>query len=220
MRVARSVLLIPLIAAFAVTGCHTRTGGGSNAVDEESANERDRVATENAALRAENAGLRTDLANARAQLAAKPAPDSVGTQLGKIMAGPEIPGTTATERGGLALDEDFAFAKGSADLSPEGKKSIEKIAARLNEGEYKSAKVIVEGHTDDTPVSRASTKEKYTDNWGLSGARAAAVVRALQVAGLEAHRIHGAFRGEYAPRTGASDKAKNRRVEIYLGSGD
>ncbi|MBA3937075.1 MAG: OmpA family protein [Planctomycetes bacterium] len=219
MRVARSVLLIPLIAAFAVTGCHTRTGsGGGNVEQEEAANERDRLSAENGQLRAENAGLKTDLANARNQLAAKP--DSVGTQLNKIINGPEIEGTTSNGRGGLALDEDFAFAKGSADLSPEGKKTIEKIAARLNEGEYKGAKVIVEGHTDDTPVSRASTKEKYTDNWGLSGARAAAVTRALQVAGLDAHRIHGAFRGEYAPRPGANDKAKNRRVEIYLGSGD
>lgn len=218
MRVARSVLLIPVIAAFALTGCHTRTSGGP-VVDEESANERGRLEADNATLRSKNAELTAQLENARAQLA-KPAPDSLGVQLSKKIGGPDIEGTTTTERGGLALDEDFAFAKGSADLSPEGKKSIEKIAARLNEGEFKGAKVIVEGHTDDTPVSRASTKEKYTDNWGLSGARAAAVVRALQVAGLEAHRIHGAFRGEYAPRPGANDKAKNRRVEIYLGSGD
>ena len=220
MRVARCVLLIPLIAAFAVTGCHTRTGsGGGNVEQEEAANERDRLAAENARLSSDNASLKSQLANAQALLA-KPAPDTVGAQLGKMIGGPEIEGTTPNGRGGLALDEDFAFAKGSAELSPEGKKTVEKIAARLNEGEYKGAKVIVEGHTDDTPVSRSSTKEKFTDNWGLSGARAAAVARALQVAGLDAHRIHGAFRGEYAPRPGANDKAKNRRVEIYLGSGD
>jgi chemotaxis protein MotB len=116
----------------------------------------------------------------------------------------------------LALNEDFAFAKGSADLSPEGKKSIEKIAARLNQGEYSGSTVIVEGHTDDSPVARASTKEKYTDNWGLSGARAASVIRALEAAGVSAKRLKGQFRGEHQPR--GADKAANRRVEIYLGN--
>ena len=57
-------------------------------------------------------------------------------------------------------------------------------------------------------------KDKYGDNWGLSAARAATVVRALEKSGVTADRLHGAFRGEHAPR--GSDKAANRRVERYV----
>jgi chemotaxis protein MotB len=156
------------------------------------------------------------LQSARDQLNKGKSAPTAGEQLTKILKGDDIEGVTPTERGGLALNEDFAFAKGSDELSAEGKSSIGKLAARLNSGEYAGSKVMVEGHTDDTPVARASTKEKFHDNWGLSGARAAAVIRALQSAGVDAKRIQGQFRGEYAPRGG--DKAANRRVEIYLGN--
>lgn len=211
MSAARCALIVPLLAVVALSGCRAR-GSASVEADELRADNQ-RLAGEVNRLSKENSSLQASLQNAREELA-KRKDGSVGTQMKRILDNEGIAGTTKTESGGLALSEDFAFAKGSAELSPEGKRSLEQIAGRLNSGDYAGAKVIVEGHTDDTPVARASTKEKYVDNWGLSGARAAAVVRALQAAGVDAKRIQGSFRGEYQPRGG--DKAANRRVEISV----
>jgi flagellar motor protein MotB len=214
MNVARFALLVPLLALIALSGCRTRAGSNALESDELRA-ENQRLTGEVDRLTVKNTSLAAQLQSARDELANKgPKNDTVGNQFKKILDGEEIPGTTRTESGGLALAEDFAFAKGSDELNAEGQSSIAKIAARLNSGDYASARVVVEGHTDDTPVARASTKEKFKDNWGLSGARSAAVIRALQAAGVKATRIQGQFRGEYAPRGG--DKTANRRVEIYL----
>lgn len=216
MNVARLAVIVPLLAVLAVSGCRMRNG--TSVEGDEARSESDRMAIENARLAKENDKLKTDLANARDSLQ-KSNEDkaSLGGQMKKILGGDKIEGVEQTESGSLALNEDFAFAKGSADLNAEGKGAIEKLAARLNQGEYSTAKIIVEGHTDDTPVARASTKEKYGDNWGLSGARAASVIRALQGAGIAPTRLKGQFKGEYAPRVAGGDKAHNRRVEIYLG---
>lgn len=208
------ILILPLIASIAFTGCQLRKGDGV-AVEEYHADNQQQAGKIDA-LERDNAQLKDQLEKTRAQLEqAKNAP-TVGNSLRKELKGEEIQGTTVTETGGLALSEDFAFAKGSADLNDDGLKTIEKIASRLNEGENAAAKVIVEGHTDDTPVARHATIEKYVDNWGLSAARAASVVRALQTHKVDAKRIVGRFRGEYAPRVTEGDKGKNRRVEIYL----
>jgi flagellar motor protein MotB len=213
MTFARVALLVPLLATLALTGCRNR--GASDTVESaERLSEVQRLTGEVNQLERENSSLRAQLQSAKDQLAKGKSP-TAGEQMAKILKGDDIEGVTATERGGLALNDDFAFAKGSDELSPEGKSSINKLAARLNTGEYSSSKVIVEGHTDDTPVARASTKEKFHDNWGLSGARAAAVIRALQAAGVSPKRVQGQFRGEYSPRGG--EKAANRRVEIFLG---
>jgi flagellar motor protein MotB len=210
MNVTRCALLIPLIALVALSGCRTR-GDTSGAVSDELRAENQRLVGEKNLLKADNDSLRAQLQSARES---KDKGLTAGQQMDHILKGDDIPGITATAKGGLALNDDFAFAKGSDELSPEGKSSLEKLAARLNSGEYAGSRVIVEGHTDDTPVARASTKEKFHDNWGLSGARAASVIRALQAANVSAKRIQGQFRGEFSPRGG--DKAANRRVEIYL----
>ena len=210
MNVTRCALLIPLIALVALSGCRTR-GDTTGAVSDELRAENQRLVGETSRLKVDNDSLRAQLQSARDN---KDKGSTVGQQLTHILNPDGIDGVTATAKGGLALNDDFAFAKGSDELSPEGKSSLEKLAARLNSGEYAGSRVIVEGHTDDTPVARASTKEKFHDNWGLSGARAASVIRALQAANVSAKRIQGQFRGEFSPRGG--DKAANRRVEIYL----
>lgn len=212
---ANRILLVPLIASLALAGCQIRKGD-SVVADEVGASNREQ-ADQIAKLQQDNTKLRDQLAKARQEADAAKANPSLGKELGKQLGkGSEIEGTTVTETGGLALSEDFAFAKGSAELNDDGKKTIEKIAARLNEGENAGARVIVEGHTDDTPVARQSTKDKYGNNWGLSAARAATVVSALEAHKVDGKRIIGRFRGENAPRATGTDKAKNRRVEIFL----
>ncbi len=208
-----TLLSLAVVATLATTGCNIR---GAKAPAPETSPE---VAT----LQNENAKLTQQLAEAREELDK----NKGGTLVDDVTAiqGGEIEGFERTAKGGVALPDDFAFAKGSADLNEEGKKAIGKLAQRLNEGANADKQITVEGHTDHSPVSRPATKEKFGDNWGLSAARAAAVTRALEAAGVNPQRLHGAFRGEHQPRVAISkDKkddsageAANRRVEIYLG---
>lgn len=211
MNPSRLLLLIPLIAVIALSGCRTRTAGAQqNVLNDEQRAENARLTAALEELQRENESLKTQ------RDAAKQNEASVGGQLSDILNGGQIAGVYKTESGSIALGEDFAFAKGSAELNDDGQKSVGQIAERLIKGEHANALIIVEGHTDDSPVVRPANKEKYVDNWGLSAARAATVVRALEKAGVPASRLHGAFRGEHAPRAKSGDKAANRRVELFL----
>ncbi len=213
----RSLALIPLLSATALTGCTVRGGKPAPVAAPASDETQD--------LRNQNERLQDELARARKQLEAGNGTVADET---KAIAGGPIEGFEPTSRGGVALPDDFAFGKGSADLNAAGEKAIAALAARLNEGDNAGAQVIVEGHTDHSPVSRPVTKDKFTDNWGLSAARSAAVVRALEKAGVNPNRLHGAFRGEHQPRVAIDKSSKdegkindaqaaNRRVEIFLG---
>ena len=215
----RHLALTPLLAAIALTGCTVR--GGKPAAAPANAP----VADEVQELRNKNERLQTELDRARKQLEAG---NGTAADETKAIAGGPVEGFEPTSRGGLALPDDFAFGKGSAELNDAGEKAIARLATRLNEGDNASAQVIVEGHTDQSPVSRPVTKDKFTDNWGLSAARSASVVRALEKAGINPNRLHGAFRGEHQPRVAIDKDAKdegkihdaqaaNRRVEIFLG---
>lgn len=210
MSYTRLVMVLPLAAAMTLSGCRTRVGGEREVLTGEQRSEISRLNSEMEALHQENQELKRQRDAALAG-----GSGTVGGTLNDILKGGEIEGVYSTDRGGVAIGEDFAFAKGSADLNDAGTKSLGQLAAKLNSGEFASARIIVEGHTDDSPVVRAANKEKYRDNWGLSAARAATVVRALEKAGVSATRLHGAFRGEHDPLSG-KDKAANRRVELYV----
>ncbi|MCX6624012.1 MAG: OmpA family protein, partial [Acidobacteria bacterium] len=99
----------------------------------------------------------------------------------------------------------FDFAK--SDVKPESGPALKELAAMLQANPALKAWVV--GHSDN--VGLAET------NMTLSGARAAAVVKALIERGIAAGRLapHGA--GPYAPvASNATDegRARNRRVEL------
>lgn len=207
MSLVRALVILPLAAAVVLTsaGCKPRGSKGDEPADRASSS-----------LQAENQELRARLTQAQEELE-KNQGGTVGASAGLNIG--EVEGLTPVGGGRVALGEDFAFEKGSATLTKDGKKAIEKLALKLNDGDHAGHLVVVEGHTDDAPVSRPRTVELFGDNWGLSAARAAAVVRALQGAGISPSRLRGAFRGQYAPAVATGkkdDRAANRRVEIYL----
>ena len=99
------------------------------------------------------------------------------------------------------------FDFGKSDLKPESEAALNEVV-KLLQGNP-AWKVWVVGHTDNVGLVES--------NRTLSGARAAAVVKALTQKGIEAKRLapHGA--GPYAPvATNATDagRARNRRVEL------
>jgi chemotaxis protein MotB len=73
----------------------------------------------------------------------------------------------------------------------------------------------VDGHTDVRPVTGGAFKS----NWGLSAARAIAVVQYLVGKGVSPQRLVAAGFGEFQPiDTGTTEDAykKNRRIEFKL----
>ena len=89
-----------------------------------------------------------------------------------------------------------------------------KIATVLDD--HNELEVIVEGHTDDVPISNA----QFRDNWDLAAGRAASVVQAIQQTGLiDGDRLSAVSKGETAPigdNTTAAGREENRRIEIEI----
>lgn len=120
----------------------------------------------------------------------------------------------------ITLPSDVGFASGSDALNESGKRALRTLASKLN-GEFASARIRIEGYTDNEPVVR--TKAKYGDNLGLSTARANTVLRFMQEdMKIDPSRMMSAGRGEQNPvasNSTAAGKAKNRRVEIVVVTG-
>lgn len=112
----------------------------------------------------------------------------------------------------LSLKEGVLFDSGKAELKA-GAASILQIVAK--DMVSMANEVRVEGHTDDVPIRHGA----YKSNWELSMARAYAVIRQLEEAGVDPKRISGVGYGEYRPvadNKTAEGRSKNRRIEISL----
>jgi chemotaxis protein MotB len=120
----------------------------------------------------------------------------------------------------FVLQSELFFDTGKADLLPAATAELDKVAVALTELEKQIPGNIpwvlrVDGHTDIRPV----TGGQYKSNWGLSAARAIAVVQYLVSKGVSPQRLVAAGFGEYQPiDLGTTDEAyrKNRRIEFKL----
>ncbi|MCF8476928.1 MAG: peptidoglycan -binding protein [Pseudolabrys sp.] len=120
----------------------------------------------------------------------------------------------------FVLQSELLFDVGKADLKPEAQPEIDKVATAMNEIAQKIPADIpwvlrVDGHTDVRPI----TGGPFGSNWGLSAARAIAVVQYLASKGIPPERLVAAGFGEFQPiDTGTTDEAyrKNRRIEFKL----
>ncbi|UCD81366.1 MAG: OmpA family protein [Desulfobacterales bacterium] len=114
--------------------------------------------------------------------------------------------------------DKILFDSGSAEINDRGKELLLIMADSLKD--YKEQKILVEGHTDDVPLS-ASLQKRFPSNWELSTARAAAVARFLQEkAGIKPERlsVRGySFYRPVAPNNTEEGRRQNRRIEIILG---
>lgn len=112
------------------------------------------------------------------------------------------------------LDEIF-FDSGKDVIREEGKESLQKVAAVLNE-ELIDTTVAVEGHTDNIPIKYSGWKS----NWELSSARAMAVVHYfIDECKVAPQRLSGVGYGEYkpvVPNDTPEGRQQNRRVEIVI----
>jgi chemotaxis protein MotB len=135
------------------------------------------------------------------QKGAGPQPESEG-------AGPQ---RRQDERGLVfSVASENLFGPSSADLTPESRRILEKVADELKKTDRL---VRVEGHTCNLKP------RTYPSNWELSMDRAVRVVKFLVAEGVDPERVSAVGFGPYRPvasnRT-EEGRRKNRRVEIIL----
>ncbi len=121
--------------------------------------------------------------------------------------------------GMLRFSTDLSFGLGSTELSPNAKKAMNSLASILNSSDGTPFDVEIIGHTDNVPVSRPATRQKYPDNMHLSVGRAMAVRSTLVGDKVSAGRVKVGGWGEHRPLKMNPDRggeAANRRVEMYL----
>ncbi len=114
----------------------------------------------------------------------------------------------------ISLNDNMLYKTGSYEISEQAGETLSKIAKIIKD--YKDYDVLIEGNTDDVPISR----ENIRNNWDLSCLRASSVVQELQTRyGVEPKRLTAGGRGEYNPVSSNSTEAgrqRNRRTQIII----
>ena len=119
----------------------------------------------------------------------------------------------ARPRGAVSFANDELFASGSDEVRSEAQPALNDLAGILALAGA-DFEIIVVGHTDDAAITRTETLTRHPSNWHLSVHRAIAIEEKLVAAGLPANRLGVMGYGQYRPL--GNDRAKNRRVEIFL----
>ena len=119
----------------------------------------------------------------------------------------------------ISLADNMLYQSGSYEVNNRAKETLSKIAKIIQD--YKDYDVLIEGNTDNVPVSTTSAKMKnIRNNWDLSALRAASVVQYLQDNfGVSPKRMTAGGRGEYNPVTTNDTevgKMRNRRTQIII----
>jgi chemotaxis protein MotB len=122
-------------------------------------------------------------------------------------------------RGVLKFKSDLLFDLGSAKVKEEAVAPLQEFAKILGIPEAANFDAVVVGHTDNIPIGKPGTRQAHPTNWHLSVHRSISVMEVLRDAGVNSERIGVMGYGEYRPvaqNTSAENRAKNRRVEIYI----
>ncbi|MBP7745914.1 MAG: OmpA family protein [Phycisphaerae bacterium] len=117
-------------------------------------------------------------------------------------------------RGAISFANDRLFESGSDAVRADAQAALHELAQVLAAGELAEYEMIVVGHTDAAPITKAETLEKHPTNWHLSVHRAIAVKDVLAKGGVPAARL--GVMGYADKRPLGDDAAKNRRVEIFI----
>ena len=121
----------------------------------------------------------------------------------------------------FVFQSEVFFDAGKAELLPEGRAELDKVASALIELDKQIPQEIawvmrVDGHTDSRPILNNPI---FKTNWELSAGRAISVVQYLVSLGVPAQRLLAAGFAEFQPLDVAqTDDAykRNRRIELKL----
>ena len=113
----------------------------------------------------------------------------------------------------IRFPSNFTFTSGAEGLTDAILPTIDSISRVLART---PGKILIAGHTDDTPISTA----RFRSNWDLSSARAVSVVhRLLANKRIDPTRVTTQGFAEHRPLASnetPEKRAKNRRVEISV----
>jgi chemotaxis protein MotB len=115
----------------------------------------------------------------------------------------------------VSLAEQLLFGSGSIDVDAKGVTALQQLAKAIKD--QKDINILVEGHTDNVPISKKS--QYMTDNWDLSVMRATSITKILTKAGVSPQQLTASGRGEFVPlaaNDSPQNKQKNRRTEIII----
>lgn len=153
--------------------------------------------------------------------------DDIGTRLSELQARIDGLGRPVQDierfdvDGGyvLMVQDKILFDSGSAELSADGKKALDKVAAEIAQKPH--SRIYVRGHTDADKVSKPATKERFPHgNLQLSAARAVEVAAELVNDGkVDSKDVVVMGFGPNDPvkkNDSAENKRLNRRVEIFV----
>lgn len=142
------------------------------------------------------------------------AAEALRARLAEALLGFQGKGLNVEQRNGkvyVSMEAKLLFSSGSATVDPGGRAALQGLAGVI--AEQSDLEIVVEGHTD-TDQLRSPTIPR--DNWELSVLRATAVVNILlENPGVDPSMLAASGRSQYHP-VDASDKAKNRRIEVIL----
>jgi chemotaxis protein MotB len=115
----------------------------------------------------------------------------------------------------VSLAEQLLFGSGSIQVDNKGVTALQQLAKAIQD--QKDINILVEGHTDNVPISKKSAY--MNDNWDLSVMRATSITKILTKAGVSPQQITASGRSEYVPlasNDSQQNKQKNRRTEIII----
>jgi chemotaxis protein MotB len=115
----------------------------------------------------------------------------------------------------VSLAEQLLFGSGSIQVDNKGVTALQQLAKAIKD--QKDINIMVEGHTDNVPVSKKSVY--MNDNWDLSVMRATSITKILTKAGVAPEQITASGRSEYVPlaaNVSQESRQKNRRTEIII----
>ncbi len=127
-------------------------------------------------------------------------------------------GKVKVTEGALGITVDInasvLFAPGDARLDLGAVRALAAVAQILAPTDFP---IIVEGHTDNTPINTA----QFPSNWELSGMRASSVVRLFIETGVDGRRLTATGYADQRPladNATAEGRQRNRRVAITIES--
>jgi chemotaxis protein MotB len=115
----------------------------------------------------------------------------------------------------ISLSDKMLYKVGDYNVLPAAQEVLGKVAKVIND--YDKYSVLIEGNTDNSPLSSANLPR---DNWDLSALRGTSVAKVLQSQfGVDPARITAGGRSEYNPKAtnmSVTGRGENRRTEIII----
>lgn len=153
-----------------------------------------------------------------AQLAKRDRLKNMAKDLNKALAPLVAEGKVTVTEGALGVTVDInasvLFAPGDSRLDLGAVRALAAVAQILAPTDFP---IIVEGHTDNTPINTV----QFPSNWELSGMRASSVVRLFVESGVDGRRLTATGYADQRPladNATADGRQRNRRVAITIES--